>query len=199
VWDGFFLGRFADTHGEYLRRFCHIACSCIPVFYFLILSPQLNHSEIVLHQLLLSALAMILMLDGARVAFGVTVIGQRDYEYHRYASLTGLLVGMVLVLWWAPYHQLAIAIILTATLVDPVMGVMRRCDCSLLIRCVVGVSLVILLWVGVGVLEVMSMICVVMLAVLTVFIENYQLTWLDDNFLIQVIPLSVVLVIIKFT
>lgn len=199
MWDGFFLGRFAGARREYLRRFCHIACSCIPFFYFLVLSPQLNHSETVLHQLLLSVLAMILMLDGTRLAFGVTVIGQRDYEYHRYASLTGLLVGMVLVLWWAPYHQLAIAIILTATLVDPVMGIMRRCNCSLLIRCVVGVSLVILLWVGVGVLEVMSMICVVMLAVLTVFIENYQLTWLDDNFLMQVIPLSVVLMIIKFT
>lgn len=199
MWDGFFLGRFAGTRREYLRRFCHIACSCIPFFYFLVLSPQLNHSETVLHQLLLSVLAMILMLDGARVAFGVTVIGQRDYEHHRYASLTGLLVGIVLVLWWAPYHQLAIAIILTATLVDPVMGIMRRCDCSLLIRCVVGVSLVILLWVGVGVLEVMSMTYIFMLAMLTVFIENYQLTWLDDNLLVQVIPLGVVLMIIKFT
>ena len=199
MWYGILLGRLADTRGEYLRRFCHIACSCIPVFYFLILSPQLNYSKIVLHQLLLSALAVILMLDGARLAFGVTVIGQRDYEQYRYASLTGLLVGMVLVFWWAPYHQLAIAVILTATLVDPVMGVMRRCNCSFLIRCVVGVGLVILLWVGVGVLEVMPMICVVMLAALPVFIENYQLTWLDDNFLMQVIPLSVALMIIKFT
>ncbi|HAG61338.1 MAG TPA: hypothetical protein DCL40_00365 [Coxiellaceae bacterium] len=197
MWYGILLGRLADTRGEYLRRFCHIACSCIPVFYFLILSPQLNHSEAVLHQLLLSALAVILMLDGARVAFGVTVIGQRDYEQYRYASLTGLLVGMILVLWWAPYHQLAIAIILTATLVDPVMGIMRRCDCSVVTRFVVGVGLVILLWVGVGVLEVISMTYIFMLAVLAVFIENYQLTWLDDNLLVQVIPLGVVLMIIK--
>ena len=182
---------------EYLRRFCHIACSSIPFFYFLILAPQLNHSEIVLHQFLLSTLAVILMLDGARLAFGMTVIGQRDYERHRYASLTGLLVGMVLVMWWAPYQQLAIAIILTATLVDPVMGIMRRYYCSVVIRSVVGVSLVILLWVGVGILEVMPMTDIFMLAALTVFIENYQLTGLDDNLLMQVIPLSVVLMIVK--
>lgn len=199
MWIGILLRRLAGTRGEYLRRFCHIACSCIPFFYFLILSPQLKHSEIVLHQLLLSALALILMLDGARLAFGLTVIGQRDYEHHRYASLTGLFVGMVLVLWWAPHHQLAKAIILSATLVDPVMGIMRHCCCSVVTRFVVGVTLVILIWVGVGVLEIIPITYIFMIAVLTVFIEKYQLTCLDDNLLMQVIPLSVVLMIVKYT
>ncbi len=195
VWFKALSNVLSGIQGEYLRRLAHVSFAAIPFFYFYALAPQVQGQTVVLHQCLLCCLAIVMMLDGSRIVFGWSIVGQRSYERDRLSSLTSLAVGVVVVLWWAPTPVIAIAIIVSAAVADPFMGVMRRCNCSALTVAGVGVVLVMVIWCGLGVWQVLPVYSMLLLAIMTVLIERYNGFWLDDNLLMQAIPLSVVLLI----
>ena len=182
--------------GECVRRVVHLSFAFIPFCYFSWIVSYSDHFRMYVHLALVILVLFCLALDGIRIRQQWVVLGSRCYESQRLSSMTFMIFGVIVVLCLSPNKYIATAIIVSVSVVDPVMGIMRRCSVSLGVVFGVGVCLVFLIWTTLAADAHMAVGWIFFISVITVWVEYFQWRLLDDNLLMQMVPLGVALCLV---
>lgn len=176
--------------GHILRRSIHVSMAALPLLYYqygVIFASRLGFSSRVLLLVLLLGLCA---LEGMRLWFGVICIGQRPYETKRVSSFTFGAFGIIVVLL-CTQQMYAIPIIFSCALVDPLMGELREL-LPYYLTAIIGMLTVWGIWTMCHwYLSTPELLAYVM-GPLIVLLEKPNYYWIDDNLLMQLVPLCIV-------
>lgn len=181
------------TWGYWLRRATHLSIVLIPILYYQYIDQLSDVTALAPYQLIFIVLGVLLLLEVVRLLFGWTVIGQRPHEAKQVSSFAWGVLAVSLVLLLAP-QAYAVPIIWSCAIVDPLLGELRRFNCPLPMTVVVGLVMVAVIWwiatLWLGVVWWWALV----MAPITVLAEWPCFRWIDDNALMQLVPLVVVLI-----
>jgi len=183
-------GRF----GHWTRRFFHLSQLLIPILYFPLQQKMIEHFGMSLMWLVVTCLTAVLIFEGVRVARGIVVFGQRDYEARRLSALAWGAIGLSLVLLFAPQPGFAVAIIASAAVVDPLIGEMRLRRQYAPFVFSIGVLAVAVIWWLCSYYYGFAWWWLLIMSPLTVSCEWPSLSWIDDNALMQLGPLIAIII-----
>lgn len=185
------------VYGHWLRRLIHLSMAVIPFLYYSYAMALASWMHWTPTGLVIAVVALILGFDLLRISQGWCLLGQRHYEVRRLSALawSALAVGSVLLL--APHSSIAYALIVSAAVVDPLVGELRRFPRAAVWTAGLAIVLVALIWYFAGTLLVLSGGWLLLLAPLTVVAERLPLRWIDDNALMLWLPLLAVCLIIS--
>ncbi len=193
--------------GHFFRRFIHVGMCAIPWVYF-------EHGHEIADKVDLTRLEvasaiglLIILAEAIRLHFGITIVGQREYEAKQISALAWGSTSVVLVLitmenWPIPTSAedgwLAYPLILSLTFGDPAMGEARRFGRSAREVFMVGTLVVFLTWVACWHLLGTPLFLAFIMAPLTTAAEWPKLKWIDDNATMTLIPLAAVLFLLPY-
>ncbi len=182
--------------GHVIRRLLHVGMILVPFIYYyygafftayLKMSPQF---------LVIALLALTLFLEIIRLVTGLTVFGQRQHESKQVSSFTWAVISMALVLLFAPGREYAMPIIASCAIGDPVIGELRSAKVRTWLVVLAGLVVIGAIWYLSAYWYGITGWWAVVMAPLTVAAEWPQLKWIDDNALMQLIPLLLVCFIV---
>jgi len=184
--------------GHVLRRLVHMMAPLSLVYYVLPepLWPGAPSNQV----LLLILLEGILVFEVLRLHYRWHIIGIRDYEYNRISAATWAALAMVVTLLLFPL-QLAAPAIVGMAFVDPLIGELRRHKSKLYpsVPTVVYLVLVLaILWYFFG-LNTTVVLASAVATGLAISIERVRTKYMDDDFLMTVVPLLGMAVIFLIT
>lgn len=149
------------------------------------------------------------VLLGALMALGVgfelvrrhkgwTIFGQRAYEAHQFSAMAWGLVSVGLTLQFAPAvgelgAAIGVPIIWSLSLVDPLMGELRRAGRADSVVATLGMIVTAAVWLISGQLLGAPLWLAAVMAPLTVAAEWPRLRWIDDNATMTLAPLAAAL------
>ena len=168
--------------GHGLRRMVHIAMAVVPWIYY-----HYAISATVLWVLLI----LLVVLEGLRLTFGLQLFGQRVHEAKRISSFAWGGSALLLVLLLSP-PMFAYPIIVACALGDPLLGELRRLGLLTGLVVVCGLVVVAAIWLGATWWLATPWWWALIMAPLTVVAEWPNLKWIDDNAMMQLVPLIVV-------
>lgn len=171
--------------GHWVRRFLHVGMIVVPGLYY-----YFGVSRLALWVLLL----LLIVLEMVRLVKGFQIFGQREHESKRISSFAWGAGALLIVLLFAP-KMFAYPIVATCALVDPLMGELRRFQLSSWSVAVAGVLLTMLIWLLAWHWLMTPWWWAIIMGPLSVAAEWPQLKWIDDNAMMQLIPLVVVLLV----
>lgn len=122
AWLGAHLGGDAETGNRALRRMLHGGGAVILIYYLLPADLLVIAPNFVI---LLLALVTIFILEGLRLRGLLEVPTLRPYEQHRLASYAYFALALVLAVLLFP-PPIAAAVVLGTSLIDPLIGELRR-------------------------------------------------------------------------
>jgi len=181
--------------GHVLRRIIHISMVFVPFLYYFYGETIANSFAISLNSLVVITLIIILLLEGIRLIFNITLLGQRQHEAKQISSFAWGAMGLCMVLLFAPGKAYGIPIIACLALVDPLMGELRRLKIHRIIVALIGIVVAGLIWLLSAYLLGTPFWIVWVIAPLTIAAEWPNLKWIDDNATMQLIPLIIILLI----
>lgn len=170
-----------------IRRGFHMLSSLFVVYYWL--PEYLDPLELTRNQVAILGLALLTAFEAYRIHRGWLFFGLRDYEKKRVAGYYWGASGYVIALLLFE-QRFAMITILGTTLTDPVLGELRKAG---RIRAALAA--------GLGVWTAIALSCIFLVplstplvlvplgAVLAVAAEWHKLRWVDDNFLMNLVPL----------
>jgi dolichol kinase len=174
--------------GHILRRLVHMLAPLSLVYYFL---PDPLWSGAPSNQVMLLFLfEAILIFEALRLYFGWHIIGIRYYEYDRISAAAWAALAMVVALLFFPL-QLAAPAIIGMAFVDPLIGELRRHKSKLypsLPTVVYFLLTFTILWYFFGPTTVVILAAAVATG-LAIGIERVRTKYIDDDFLMTVVPL----------
>jgi hypothetical protein len=139
-------------------------------------------------------LGIVLVLEILRLSRGWTIFGQRHYEKHCISAFAWGAIGMALVLLLAPGKAFAVPIIYAYAVGDPLLGELRSTRLHPLFVVLIGLLVISGIWwfshLWLGTPAWLAFV----MGPLTVAAEWPSLHWIDDNALMQLIPLLLVLI-----
>jgi hypothetical protein len=172
------------------RRGIHMLIALAPLYYAL----PVNLPIIGLHRwtLVVVFFSAIMVFEACRLRKGITFMGLRPHEKNQIASFAWAAAGITATLWLSP-HDIASAALVGMALVDPLAGELRlravadvkALPLSMLVYFVLAVS-VLLVW-DVRTAAQSLVLCTVG-TVLAVFSERAKIRYVDDDFLMAVLP-----------
>jgi len=176
-----------DT-GQALRRIVHISTPVFLIYYFLPDPLWTGGPTRVLGLLIL--LAIVLVAEALRLAYRPKIIGMRDYEQTHMSAGAWAAIGMTFAFLFFPFGCSAPAL-MGMGWVDPVIGDLRR-KCSpqypsvplLLYFLIALVSMAVIIGPTVKVV-----VAGLVAAPLAIWAERLKTSYVDDDFLMIVIPL----------
>ncbi len=171
------------------RRILHLfgaavlAYYVLPVGFFLVLPKE---------DVLLLALAAVLVLEGLRHAAGLELPTVRPYEEHRIASFVFYAIALVGTVLLFPV-PIAAAVVLGTSLVDPLAGELRGAPRLARLYPVVPLAAYALLaWTGLALIGGWPVLLSAGLAVLSapiaIAVERPKLPWVDDDLAMMFVP-----------
>jgi dolichol kinase len=176
--------------GEMFRKGFHL---CAPLFllYYAVPSDMWGLGptrEIVL----LAVLTMVLVFDAMRYGMGVTLPFLRSYEERRISAYSWAAIGFTMAIIFFPTH-LVVPVIFGLGWTDPLIGLLRRRRSRLYPAlpviayfAICAVAFALMGFMGIFHLLVLSAVG----AVTAVAVEFPRLRHVDDDFLMQVVPLA---------
>jgi len=173
--------------GHVLRRLVHMMAPLSLVYYVLPdpLWPGAPSNQV----LLLVLFEGILIFEALRLYFGWPIIGIRDYEYDRFSAAAWAALAMVVTLLFFPLALAAPAII-GMSLVDPLIGELRRRKSALYPSLPTAVYFIIVLatlWYFLG-LSTTVLLASAIATGLAIGIERVRTKYVDDDFLMTIVP-----------
>jgi len=131
---------------------------------------------------------------------GWTFFGQRAYEAHQFSALAWGMVSVGLTLQFAPAvgelgAAIGVPIIWSLSLVDPLMGELRRAGKPDSVVVTLGMIVTAAVWLISGQLLGAPLWLAAVMAPLTVAAEWPRLHWIDDNATMTLAPLAAALVL----
>jgi dolichol kinase len=188
-WLGRRFGGDAVVGDRVWRRALHVFGLAV-LFYYLL--PWELVGPVTKEEVLLAALAAVLSLELARHVAGIEMPTIREHEERRVASFAWFAVALVAAVLLFP-EAVAVAVVLGAALVDPLIGEMRRRESArawypaLPLLVYGGFAVSALLLVGRWHL-VPALGTSVALAVVAVGVEHPRHAWPDDDLTMTVVP-----------
>lgn len=173
-----------------VRRIVHMLLALAPIYY--LIPVELTPFGVRRWVLLVAFIGAIIAFEIVRLARGITFFGLRPHEKDQIASFVWAAAGIVLTLWLFP-QEIASAAIIGMALVDPLMGEMRRSgakdlmtiSASALAYFAISFSVLFV----VGAFEIIGCVALASIgALLAIPSEWFEVPFVDDDFLMPVIP-----------
>ena len=143
-------------------------------------------------QILCGVLLIILILEMLRLCLGWNIYGMRNYEKSGISAFAWGAIGMTAVLLLAP-KAYAIPIVCSYAIGDPLLGELRATKLPKPVTALIGVLVICGIW-WLAQLNFHTPVWLIFLmGPVTVAAEWPCLTWIDDNALMQLLPLLVIL------
>jgi len=182
-----------DPH--WYRRVVHTAAASLLLYYVLPAYEWVNNGKVylVLGLLILGGIIEVLRIKG--ILHSKNFFGLRQYERERAGSYLYFSVAAVLLLVVFP-QAIAIPCLLCACLTDPIMGEIRYRfgkTAGIIAGFFVSFILFVITWYSAG--FTIMMIVSVVGACGAVIGETVKYKWIDDDFLIQMVPALVIVIL----
>ncbi|WP_423063694.1 hypothetical protein [Candidiatus Paracoxiella cheracis] len=181
--------------GHILRRVIHIAIVAVPLLYYAYAEPVARFFHLTPKLSLLVIFGVNIIVEAIRLMFGWTFVGHRRHEEKVISSFAWGIFSICLVLILAPDRSFAIPIIWSCAIGDPILGELRKTKLSRTWVAFIGVIVIAGIW----------WICTAWLGTpwrlgllmgpLIVGLEWPNIKWIDDNALMQLIPLLIILLL----
>jgi hypothetical protein len=184
--------------GHIARRVFHVGMVAIPWVWYWHAGPIEAAFGQPRDVLLLALLTLGVALELVRRHQGWTIFGQRAYEAHQFSALAWGMVSVGLTLLFAPMigergAAIGVPIIWSLSLVDPLMGELRRAGKPDRVVAATGVCMTAAVWLTAGWLLGGPLWPAAIMAPLTVAAEWPRLRWIDDNATMTLAPLAAAL------
>lgn len=171
--------------GHWLRRALHMGMVAVPWLYYTFRIPSF---------IVWILLALVVLVEIVRLSVGFQAFGQRAHEARRISSFAWGAVSLFLVLLMTT-PPFAYPIIATCAFADPLIGELRRFRFSSWFVACVGILLASGLWLLAWWWLGTPWWWAILMGPLTVGAEWPNLKWIDDNAMIQLVPLAIVLIV----
>ena len=191
--------------GHAFRRATHVTMAIIPYLYYVHGNDISSYFQLAPNQFVSLVCISILIIEALRLRFGIVIIGQREYESYQIAALAWGALAVSLALLIAPQKgELMEAglygapIIFGMTIVDPVMGEIKRI--KQVLRLAIGIGLLVsyVVWLSCYYWLGTDLIVVALLAPLTVAGELPKTKAIDDNATMILFPLAGLILMFPF-
>jgi len=191
--------------GHAFRRFTHVSMTAVPFIYYLYGQDVADIISIDAKQLVSIVCFLIILAEVIRLRFGIVIFGQREYEADQISALAwgGLAVSLALLLAPGEGEGLeagiyGIPLIVGLTLVDPVMGEIKRTKQDLRLAIYIGMVVSYAVWLGSHYWLGTDIIAAILLAPLTVLGELPKTKEIDDNATMILFPLTGLMLLLPF-
>jgi hypothetical protein len=181
--------------GHLLRRVVHVAIAATPLLYYAYGATVGGWFHLTAKQILLVIIAISIIFEVLRLKFGWTVFGQRQHEAKRISAFAWGAVSVCLVLLLAPDKRFAIPIVWSCAIVDPILGELRRTHLRPLWIAALGIVAVMLIWWLATWWWQTPWLLAWLMGPLIVWLEWPNFRWIDDNALMQLVPLLVIMLL----
>ena len=171
--------------GHWLRRALHVG---------MILVPWVYYTYAISRWVVWILLFLVIFIEIIRLSLGIQLFGQRAHEAKRPSSFAWGAVSLFLVLLLTQ-AKFAYPIIAACALGDPLIGELRRFHFPTWLTALIGILLIAVLWLFAAWWLGTSWWWAVIMAPLTVIVEWPNLKWIDDNAMMQLVPLMIVLLL----
>jgi len=146
------------------------------------------------------------LVEAVRLKFGITIVGQREYEAHQVSALFwGVISIVIAIIVLEPHHPAGVAhgwlgypLIISLAIGDPALGEMRRAGMQAKHVAVAGVAVVLAVWISCWYLVDTPLWLSFIMAPLAVAAEWPKLKWIDDNGTMLLIPLAATILLLPF-
>lgn len=178
----------------WLRRFIHVSMALLPLLYYRFGGFIADTFHILPWQFVIAVIIFCIILEALRLFFRITVVGQREHERWHISSFAWGLISLGLVLILLP-PLFAIPIIWSCALVDPLLGELRRFHVQKKWIISIGLLALFAIWCLGNFLLGTPLYYAFIMAPIILAAEWPNLKWIDDNAMMQLVPLAVVLLI----
>jgi len=172
-----------------VRRLTHVFIAFAPLYYSI--PVDLPYVGLRRWVLLIAFFVAVSMFEAIRLWKGITFLGLRPHERTQIASFAWAAAGITLVLWLFP-HEIATAALIGMAIVDPLIGELRN---SIDARMAVPVSSGVYLVLCISALLLSSEMSFLFAgalasvgAAVAIASENLEIKYVDDDFLMAVLP-----------
>lgn len=192
--------------GHTFRRITHVSMASIPYLYYVHGSEISSYFSMQSREFVSAICLLILIIEFIRLKTGIVIVGQREYESTQISALAWGALAVALAILIAPEGEngkmeagkYGAPIILGMTLVDPVMGEVKRIKKDLRLAIIAGLCVSYLVWLGCHFWLGTELIAALLLAPLTVLGELPLTKSIDDNATMVLFPLVGLVLILPF-
>ena len=191
--------------GHAFRRFTHVSMTAIPFVYYLYGQDVADIVSLEAQQLVSVVCILILFAEAIRIRLGIVIFGQREYEADQISALAwgGLAVSLALLLAPGEGEGLeagiyGIPLIVGLTLVDPLMGEIKRIKKDLKLAIYFGLLMSYAVWLTCYFWLGTDIRAAILLAPLTVLGELPKTKDIDDNATMILFPLAALMLLLPF-
>ena len=192
--------------GHAFRRLTHLSMASIPYLYYVHGSTISSYFSLQAREFVSVICVLILVIEAVRLRTGVVIVGQREYESSQISALAWGALAVALAILIAPEGEnggmgagkYGAPIILGMTLVDPVMGEVKRKMKDLRAAIILGLVVSYAVWVGCHFWIGTELIAALLLAPLTVLGELPTTRAIDDNATMVLFPLVGLVLLLPF-
>ena len=192
--------------GHAFRRVTHISMASIPYLYYVHGEDISSLFSLEPREFVSALCLLILAIEAIRLRTGIVIVGQREYESNQISALAWGALAVALALLISPSEDgdgmeaglYGAPIILGMTLVDPVMGEVKRKMKDLRSAIIVGLIVSYSVWLGCHFWIGTDLIVATLLAPLTVIGELPKTNVIDDNATMVLLPLCGLVILWPF-
>ena len=192
--------------GHAFRRLTHVSMASIPYLYYVHGERISSYFSLQAREFVSAICILILVIEVVRLRTGIVIVGQREYESSQISALAWGALAVALAILIAPGGEIGsmeagkygAPIILGMTLVDPVMGEIKRTKKNLRAAIFTGLIVSYIVWVGCHFWIGTELIAAILLAPLTVLGEILPSREIDDNATMVLFPLVGLVLLLPF-
>ena len=192
--------------GHALRRLTHISMAVVPFLYYVHGDRISSWFSLEPPQFVSCFCFLILAIEFVRLKTGIVIVGQRAYESNQISALAWGTIAVALALLIAPEGNgpgiesgaYGIPLILGMTIVDPLMGEVKRLKRDLNMAISLGIFVSYTIWLSCYFWIGTDFIVAVLLAPLTVLGELTSSKIIDDNATMVLFPLCGLVLLLPF-
>ena len=192
--------------GHAFRRLTHVSMASIPYLYYVHGERISSYFSLQAREFVSAICILILVTELVRLRTGIVIVGQREYESSQISALAWGALAVALAILVAPEGEngtmeagkYGAPIILGMTLVDPVMGEIKRTKKNLRAAIFTGLIVSYIVWVGCHFWIGTELIAAILLAPLTVLGEILPSREIDDNATMVLFPLVGLVLLLPF-
>ena len=192
--------------GHAFRRLTHVSMASIPYLYYVHGEAISSYFSLQAREFVSAICILILIIEAVRLRSGIVIVGQREYESNQISALAWGALAVALAILIAPEGEngsmeagkYGAPIILGMTLVDPVMGEVKRTQKNLRTAIIAGLAVSYAVWIGCHFWIGTELIAALLLAPLTVLGELPPTRAIDDNATMVLLPLFGLVLLLPF-
>ncbi len=192
--------------GHAFRRATHISMVSVPYLYYVHGEQISSWINLEPREFVSTICILILLVEAIRLRTGIVIVGQRAYESNQISALAWGSIAVALALLIAPDNGgegidagiYGFPLIAAMTLVDPLMGEIKRVKKDLRLAILAGLLASYSIWFACHLWIGTEIIVVLLLAPLTVAGEVPSNKLIDDNATMVLFPLTGLVLLLPF-